>query len=503
MPSRTSLGFPIFDNAGVDSSVLVSDYLEAITGDSLDSFSNKANEEIEKRVILYSKTTAEWEASDIVLRSGEIGYDSTKGKIKFGDGTHTWNDLEYYGTDVQFTRNVEEGTHIGTITIDGVETKIYVPEPEAYTYTPSVTDGVISWTNDGGLPNPEPANVSPVWVGTTAPPDDSYTVWVNPSGIQDPLYAVFTPSVSSEGVLTWTNNGGLPNPPASNVMGPRGETGYYFTPAVASDGTLSWTNNGGLTNPDSVKLSGPQGDPGYYFTPSVAADGTLTWTNNGNLPNPTSRNLKGPRGDTGYYFTPSVSEDGILSWTNNGSLDNPASVDITGPKGDMGTAAGFGTPTISVTQLEEGATPTATVTATGSDTEKVFSFALGIPQGATGESGAVSAGAATDITGLIKGDGVEIAAAEAGTDYALPHQSQTVVLPLSGWNTTGYFPIQTVGMADVRTTSTVIISPIPDDAADYASSGILCTMLGYNAATFRAVNALPTRDLTVNVVTLR
>lgn len=35
----------------------------------------------------------------------------------------------------------------------------------------------------------------------------------------------FTPSVSENGLLTWTNNGGLPNPPAVNVMGPAGQDG--------------------------------------------------------------------------------------------------------------------------------------------------------------------------------------------------------------------------------------------------------------------------------------
>lgn len=40
-----------------------------------------------------------------------------------------------------------------------------------------------------------------------------------PSGV------VFTPSVSSEGVISWTNNGGLSNPPPVNIKGPKGDTG--------------------------------------------------------------------------------------------------------------------------------------------------------------------------------------------------------------------------------------------------------------------------------------
>lgn len=35
----------------------------------------------------------------------------------------------------------------------------------------------------------------------------------------------FTPSVSSEGVISWTNDGGLDNPESVNIMGPKGDTG--------------------------------------------------------------------------------------------------------------------------------------------------------------------------------------------------------------------------------------------------------------------------------------
>lgn len=52
-----------------------------------------------------------------------------------------------------------------------------------------------------------------------------------------------------------------------------------------------------------------------------------------------------------------------------------------GDKGDTGTAAGFGTPTASASVLPVGSTPTASVTASGSDTSKVFAFSFGIPAG--------------------------------------------------------------------------------------------------------------------------
>lgn len=58
-----------------------------------------------------------------------------------------------------------------------------------------------------------------------------------------------------------------------------------------------------------------------------------------------------------------------------------------GDTGETGAAAGFGTPTASATAKLPGTQPTVTVTATGSDTAKVFDFSFGIPKGDTGETG--------------------------------------------------------------------------------------------------------------------
>ena len=47
--------------------------------------------------------------------------------------------------------------------------------------------------------------------------------------------------------------------------GAKGDPGPYFTPTVSAEGIISWSNNGGLDNPASVSIKGPQGakgDPG-------------------------------------------------------------------------------------------------------------------------------------------------------------------------------------------------------------------------------------------------
>lgn len=88
-------------------------------------------------------------------------------------------------------------------------------------------------------------------------------------------------------------------------QGDQGETGATYTPTVSQDGDLSWTNDKSLSNPQTVNIKGPKGDPGdqgeagAVFTPSVDADGNITWTNNKELQNPSQVNIKGPKGDPG------------------------------------------------------------------------------------------------------------------------------------------------------------------------------------------------------------
>ncbi len=53
---------------------------------------------------------------------------------------------------------------------------------------------------------------------------------------------------------TWVDNG-----PA---RGPAGSPGAVFTPSVDAGGNLSWTNNGGLPNPAACNIRGPQGQDG-------------------------------------------------------------------------------------------------------------------------------------------------------------------------------------------------------------------------------------------------
>lgn len=138
----------------------------------------------------------------------------------------------------------------------------------------------------------------------------------------------FTPSMSDDGDLSWTNDGGKANPQTVNLKGPKGDTGARG-PAGA-DGAKGDTGPEGPRGPQGEQgpqgKTGPQGETGPQGltgpqgkTGPAGADGA-----------------KGVDGAKGATFTPAVSAVGDLSWTNDGGLANPATVNIKGPKGDTG-----------------------------------------------------------------------------------------------------------------------------------------------------------------------
>lgn len=221
-------------------------------------------------------------------------------------------------------------------------------------------------------------------VGTEAP----YTLylysdgkWESQGTLQGPSGAVFTPSVQN-GVISWTNNGGLPNPVSVDIRGPKGDTGNTG-PAGPSgsqgpvgpagpqgvqgvEGPVGPAGPVGPKGPQGEKgpqgnigPQGPQGEPGAGLNVkgTVASESDLPtnaeqgdWYNVGTeapyvlyLYTDGAWKSQGTlQGPTGAVFTPEVDEAGFISWTNDGGLPNPASVSIKGPKGDKGTKGDTG-----------------------------------------------------------------------------------------------------------------------------------------------------------------
>lgn len=168
----------------------------------------------------------------------------------------------------------------------------------------------------------------------------------------------FTPSIDENGVLSFTNNGGLENPEPIDI---KGDNGVTFTPSIDADGYLSFTNDGNLDNPEPIKVlgkdgvDGKDGADGTTYIPSI---GTVTTVENnadasaGVTVNEETKEAvfnfnipKGANGEKAVQFTPSITENGELAWENDGDLENPPTTPIqtlisTAPLGTVLSFAG-------------------------------------------------------------------------------------------------------------------------------------------------------------------
>lgn len=169
-------------------------------------------------------------------------------------------------------------------------------------YAPYWDGDVLRFTNTGGLANPEGKILRGPQGEQGERGEQGPQGIQGEQGVQGergPRGYTFTPNISTVGVLSYTNDGGLPNPPAISVIGPAGATGpqgeqgpqgekgepgatgatgetgprgVTFTPMVSSSGVWSCTNDGGLPNPPAVNIMGPQGPAGPQGPKGDGAD---------------------------------------------------------------------------------------------------------------------------------------------------------------------------------------------------------------------------------------
>lgn len=213
-------------------------------------------------------------------------------------------------------------------------------------------------------------------------------------------------------------------------IGPQGPAGTAATVAIGTvttgdEGTQAAVVNSGTATAAVLDITipkgatgpqGPKGDTGDQGPKGDKGDPGKDFTLKGHYDDTTalSTAITNPEIGDAYSVGTSLPYDTYIwdgtEWINNGTLQGPAGED--GQDGADGTPAGFGTPTATVTELAEGAQPTVTVTASGEDTAKVFSFVFGIPKGATGATGPAGADG-TSVTDIeIDDDGNIVATFE-------------------------------------------------------------------------------------------
>jgi len=148
--------------------------------------------------------------------------------------------------------------------------------------------------------------------------DDVYVEGGTGGGTPGKDGATFTPAVSAGGDLSWTNNGGKPNPPTVNVKGPQGAPGMDGAQGPKGDvGTQGDTGAQGA--------QGLQGEPG---TPGTKGDTGAT-------------GLQGPKGDTGAQGaqgTPGADGKDGTGVNIRGSYDSIEALRAAHPTGAVGDA---------------------------------------------------------------------------------------------------------------------------------------------------------------------
>lgn len=186
-------------------------------------------------------TAANWTETDPVLAQGEIGFEINTAKIKIGDGTLPWTQLPY-----------QQG---GDVTV----------------FIPSVSEaGVISWTNDAQLPNPEPRNIKGPKGDTGATGPQGPTGATGPQGEKGPQ--------GPQGEQGPKGDTGATGP--QGEQGPKGDTG-----ATGPQGPKGDTGNTGPQGPKGdTGNTGPQGPAATITVGTVStlpAGSSATVTNVG------------------------------------------------------------------------------------------------------------------------------------------------------------------------------------------------------------------------------
>lgn len=283
----------------------------------------------------------------------------------------------------------------------GNELSFQTKIPRGVTFTPSISDdGVISWTNDGNLPEPTKKSIKGQkgdtgisFAGIKYTPsaasggNNTFQVKYSDGTIGTEKYNIRngvditdveeTPSTADGGTnsITFVKSDGTKVGPVTVKNGSKGSTGTIKSVSATIDANVGTpqvtaTLTGDKSNADiAFEFKNLKGNPGVISAVTATVDSTSVDTGDpacmvtaGGTPENRSFNLsfshlvgkQGIQGERGYYFTPEVSATGDLSWTNNGKLDNPKTVNIKGPKGDGGTIQ------ITSVTVDNGSSETAT-----------------------------------------------------------------------------------------------------------------------------------------------
>lgn len=271
------------------------------------------------------------------------------------------------------------------------------------TYTPNISaDGTLTWSNDGGLNNPSPVNILGPR-GEVGPKGDKGDV--GPTGPQGPEGPRGPQGLPGErGATGATGSPGLTGP-----QGPRGEAAYTFNIGTVISGETASVRNSGADGNVVLDFVVPRGEvgPRGEIGPRgpigpEGPEGPIGPTGPQGPQGPIgATGPEGPKGDTALTLSiGSVTVGDTPSVTNSGT-DTDIILDFVLPKGAAGAAGASATVSIgTVTTLEAG--QPATVTNSGTENAAIFNF--GIPRGEAGGGGGLFAYTYSELEAMGKID---------------------------------------------------------------------------------------------------
>lgn len=135
-------------------------------------------------------------------------------------------------------------------------------------WKPTVSaDGTISWTKTTEENTPMPQNIKGAQGIPGTPGADGVSPSITVTQITGGHHVSVTDAAGTKGFDVLDG--------AKGDAGTTGADGTTFTPSVAVNGDLSWTNDGGKPNPDTVNIKGPKGDKGDKGEKGEGADITV------------------------------------------------------------------------------------------------------------------------------------------------------------------------------------------------------------------------------------
>ena len=246
--------------------------------------------------------------------------------------------------------------------------------------------------------NDQPINENPFWGGDSPAPGSLVVTEIDVTKQVNGNYTTY--------VWSYLDQLGERHALCSQtVASDAGEDGVTFTPHISSSGILTWTNDKGLPNPDPISIIGPQGPAGATGpqgprgpkgdTGDTGATGATGPTGPAGATGP-----QGPKGDTGMgtiaIGTTTTGEPGTDASVTNSGTSQDAVLNFTIPQGATGAQGPQGETGPQGPQGETG--PKGDTGDTGPQGPKGDTGDTG-PQGPQGETGPQGPKGDTGATG--------------------------------------------------------------------------------------------------------